>query len=80
MSGRPGSEKVVQMPKVTVDNNICKGCEMCVAACPKHIMSLDKTITNSKGYHPAHITDQEACTGCGSCATMCPDVAIRIEM
>ena len=77
------------MPKVTVDNNICKGCEMCVIACPKHIISLDKTITNNKGYHPitnnkgyhpAHVTDQDACTGCGSCATMCPDVAILIEM
>ena len=68
------------MPRVTVDNNICKGCEMCVFACPKHIISLDKTITNNKGYHPAHVTDQDACTGCGSCATMCPDVAILIEM
>lgn len=68
------------MPRVTVDNNICKGCEMCVISCPKHIISLDKTITNNKGYHPAHVTDQDACTGCGSCATMCPDVAILIEM
>ncbi len=68
------------MPRVTVDNNICKGCEMCVIACPKQIISLDKNITNSKGYHPAHVTDQDACTGCGSCAIMCPDVAIRIEM
>ena len=71
---------VVQMPKVTVDNSICKGCEMCVIACPKHIIALDKSITNNKGYHPAHVTDQDACTGCGSCATMCPDVAILIEM
>ena len=62
---------VVQMPKVTVDNSICKGCEMCVIACPKHIIALDKSITNNKGYHPAHVT---------TCATMCPDVAILIEM
>ena len=68
------------MPKVTVDNGICKGCEMCVAACPKHIMALDTSITNAKGYHPAHVTDESACTGCGSCAIMCPDVAIRIEV
>ena len=42
--------KVVIMPKVTINNNLCKGCEMCVAACPKKILELDKTITNSKGY------------------------------
>ena len=53
---------------------------MCVIACPKHIIALDKSITNNKGYHPAHVTDQSACTGCESCATMCPDVAIIIEM
>ena len=69
---------MVQMPKVTVDNSICKGCEMCVIACPKHIIALDKSITNNKGYHPAHVTNQDECTG--SCATMCPDVAILIEM
>ena len=68
------------MPRVTVDNNICKGCEMCVAACPKNIMALDVKITNNKGYHPAHVTDESSCTGCGSCAIMCPDVAIRIEV
>ena len=68
------------MPTVTIDNNICKGCEMCVIACPKQILELDKSITNSKGYHPAHVADPAKCTGCGSCAIMCPDVAIRIEV
>lgn len=68
------------MAKVTVDNERCKGCEMCVIACPKEILALDKTITNSKGYHPAHVTDQAKCIGCGSCTIMCPDVAIRVEV
>ena len=67
------------MPKVTVNNNVCKGCEMCVIACPKGILALDKSITNSKGYHPAHITREEDCIGCGSCTIMCPDVAITVE-
>jgi 2-oxoglutarate ferredoxin oxidoreductase subunit delta len=68
------------MPKVIVDNDICKGCEMCVIACPKGILALDKSVTNSKGYHPAHVTDQSQCTGCGSCTVMCPDVAVRVEV
>lgn len=67
------------MPKVTVDNGICKGCELCVGACPKGILALDKTVTNSKGYHPAHVTDQSLCIGCGSCVIMCPDMAIIVE-
>ena len=67
------------MPKVTINNNLCKGCEMCVAACPKHILELDKHTTNSKGYRPAHVTDMSACIGCGSCTIMCPDIAILVE-
>lgn len=72
--------ELLQMPKVIVDNNICKGCEMCVAACPKSILALDRSITNNKGYHPAHVTDESQCTSCGSCTIMCPDVAIRVEI
>ena len=53
---------------------------MCVIACPMHILELDKKTTNSKGYHPAHVTDQAKCTGCGSCTVMCPDVDIRVEV
>ena len=68
------------MPKVTINSNLCKGCEMCVAACPKHILELDKHTTNSKGYHPAHVTDMSACIGCGSCTIMCPDCAIIVEV
>ena len=68
------------MSKVIVDNERCKGCEMCVIACPKSILELDRSTTNSKGYHPAHVTDASACIACGSCTIMCPDVAIRIEV
>ncbi|MBO4797259.1 MAG: 4Fe-4S binding protein [Candidatus Methanomethylophilaceae archaeon] len=68
------------MPKVIVDNDRCKGCEMCAAACPKNILELDRKITNSKGYHPVHVTDEKICIGCGSCTIMCPDTAIKVEV
>ena len=34
---------------------------------------------NSKGYHPAAITEQEKCIACAMCATMCPDCVIKVE-
>jgi len=67
------------MPKITIDENICKGCELCVIACPRKILELNKGKINAKGYHPAHVTDESKCTGCASCAIMCPDVAITLE-
>ena len=63
--------------KTTFNENLCKGCGLCVAACPKKILELDKTRLNSKGYHPAAPLN-EGCVGCLSCATMCPDCAITI--
>lgn len=67
------------MPKVTFDDDRCKGCGLCVAACPKKIVVLSSTKLNSKGFHPAEITDQSACIACAFCATMCPDAVIRVE-
>lgn len=66
------------MEKVTVDVHFCKGCGLCVDACPLHLMELDATQITAKGYNPARCTDQERCTGCASCAIMCPDVAIKV--
>lgn len=68
------------MPKIIVNEDICKGCEMCVNACPRQLIALDNTKVNSKGYHPAKLIKPDECTGCKSCAIMCPDVAIIVEV
>lgn len=67
------------MARITIAEGICKGCAMCVSACPKKIIALAKTKINNKGYHPAEQTDPDQCVGCASCAIMCPDVAITVE-
>ncbi len=67
------------MAKITVNEALCKGCGMCVNACPKKLLVLSTDRINAKGYHPATMTDQAQCTGCTSCAMMCPDVAITVE-
>jgi len=65
--------------KVTFNEDICKGCELCVSVCPKKIISLNTEKINSKGYNPAYVTDQELCIACGNCAIMCPDSVIKVE-
>ena len=67
------------MAKVTFATDLCKGCGLCVAACPKKIIELAKDQINKKGHSPARITDQDKCIGCAFCATMCPDCAITVE-
>lgn len=67
------------MAKVTFNEERCKGCGLCVNACPKHILALEKEKINQKGYHPAVMLDQDACIACAFCATMCPDTVITVE-
>ncbi|NJL92232.1 MAG: 4Fe-4S dicluster domain-containing protein [Anaerolineae bacterium] len=64
---------------IWIDVERCKGCELCIAACPHGLVHLDPTQLNAKGYHPAQLNDPIGrCTGCALCAVVCPDVAIRV--
>jgi 2-oxoglutarate ferredoxin oxidoreductase subunit delta len=66
------------MAKVSFETERCKGCGLCVDACPRHLLVLSAKI-NKKGHPAAEITDQEACVGCAMCAAMCPDCVITVE-
>jgi len=63
--------------EVVIDGEVCKGCELCGAFCPKGIIVMSHQI-NDRGYSPASIERQDECSGCRSCALVCPDGAISI--
>lgn len=65
------------MVKITYDDERCKGCHYCAAACPKQCIVPSGEL-NAKGYETV-IFNESDCIGCGSCYTMCPDFAIKIE-
>ena len=67
------------MPKVTFKTDMCKGCGLCVLACPKKTLVIAKDKINAKGHSPAEMTDESKCIGCAFCATMCPDCIIKVE-
>lgn len=67
------------MPMITVDEIYCKGCGLCICACPRDVIALDLEKVSDKGYHPATPVDPDRCTGCAACAQVCPDIAITVE-
>lgn len=60
-----------------IEENLCKGCGLCVSVCPKNVLEISKQV-NTKGYFPAYQARPEDCIRCAICCTMCPDVAISI--
>ncbi len=66
------------MAKVTFDKDKCKGCGLCIAACPLKIVAFSDKL-NVKGFKPAGVEEQDKCIGCASCAIMCPDCVIIVE-
>ncbi|QVK19124.1 4Fe-4S binding protein [Mycoplasmatota bacterium] len=65
--------------RIIVDIDKCKGCGLCIEACPFNLLELDANVVNKKGYQPMRIHTPEKCIGCASCALMCPDVVITVE-
>ncbi|MFI3258935.1 MAG: 4Fe-4S dicluster domain-containing protein [Rikenellaceae bacterium] len=63
--------------KIVVDIQRCKGCAVCVTACPIEVLSMS-TQVNDKGYNYVVMTKEESCTGCASCGVICPDSCIKV--
>ena len=58
-----------------IDPARCTGCGWCVAACPPHVLSLERVGWTKKSV----LHDAPGCTGCGRCAVRCPFDAIRMR-
>ena len=63
---------------VVVNTERCKGCDLCVVACPTTVLALEPKEVNNKGYHYAYSAKPEDCIGCASCGYVCPDGCITV--
>jgi len=62
--------------KIIIDAERCKGCGLCVEACPRDNIVISNH-SNKSGYFPAQARNSD-CTGCAICAVICPDAAIEV--
>ncbi len=65
------------MPKIIIDTERCKGCNLCIAVCPRHLIKTSGQL-NRKGYYAVKVEKMEECLACQQCALICPEAAIEI--
>ncbi len=63
---------------ILVNTERCKGCGLCIIACPLNLLTLSQKRVNHKGYPYAEQQNWTECTGCTSCAVVCPDGCISV--
>lgn len=63
---------------IEIDENLCKGCEICSDFCPKGVLTTSDII-NKRGYYLPKAVKKDKCTGCRLCELMCPELAILIS-
>ena len=63
--------------KIVVNTERCKGCDLCVVACPSDVLTMSKE-ANTKGYKYSYMAVPDECIGCAACAYVCPDACITV--
>jgi 2-oxoglutarate ferredoxin oxidoreductase subunit delta len=61
---------------VVIDVEMCKGCDLCIDACPPRVLEMTVHEVNSRGYRYPRLLP--GCTGCQACAWICPDFCFQV--
>ena len=65
------------MARIRIEREKCKGCLLCVSACSKGLITIDKKL-NARGIKPVRFKTDSLCLGCCMCAFICPDCCIEV--
>jgi Pyruvate/2-oxoacid:ferredoxin oxidoreductase delta subunit len=75
-------EKKHDRAMIRVDVNECKGCGLCIEACPPKAIGMSEQL-NQYAYRTAMYAGS-GCTGCGICFLACPEpgaiTVLRLEL
>jgi 2-oxoglutarate ferredoxin oxidoreductase subunit delta len=74
--GTTSTGTVVTRGTVVIDTDACKGCELCIDACPPGVLVMTDHQVNARGYRfPLLLA---GCTGCRACSQICPDFVFQV--
>jgi 2-oxoglutarate ferredoxin oxidoreductase subunit delta len=60
---------------VTIAVDRCKGCELCIPACPPNVLTMSDAV-NHMGFPYPEL--RPGCTGCAACLYVCPDFVFEV--
>jgi len=63
---------------IVVNTDRCKGCALCVEACPKRVIEMAQKKVNVHGYPYVEAVRPDDCVGCAACGIVCPDGCITV--
>jgi 2-oxoglutarate ferredoxin oxidoreductase subunit delta len=82
MAHQPTEARAVEMKTVrtrgtvVIDVEACKGCDLCIDACPPGVLSMTVHARNERGYRYPEL--QPGCTACQACSQVCPDFVFQV--
>jgi 2-oxoglutarate ferredoxin oxidoreductase subunit delta len=69
-------DAVTSRGTLVIDVEACKGCNLCIDACPPNVLEMTGHDVNGRGYRYPQL--RPGCTGCGACAQICPDFVFQV--
>ena len=69
-------DTVVSRGTVAIDVELCKGCDLCIAACRPGVLRMTTNRLNDRGYRYPELL--AGCTACQACAQICPDFVFQV--
>ncbi len=75
VSAAVSAQDVASRGRVAIVSERCKGCELCIPACPPRVLVMSQQV-NQLGYRVPEL--QPGCTGCGACLLVCPDFCFEV--
>jgi 2-oxoglutarate ferredoxin oxidoreductase subunit delta len=71
-----GAATVLTRGTVVIDVEACKGCDLCIDACPPGVLVMTTDEVNERGYRYPRLLP--GCTGCKACSQICPDFVFQV--
>ena len=68
-------EKEKRITSIYIDEELCKGCQICIELCARDVFAVSEQI-NQRGYYVPVPTHLDKCTVCQICELICPELAV----